>query len=498
MEFTKTQLHAVHTALNGTSLTDSLKEIVSGSLAIPATNSETSTGNNSEAIEKLIISLDPVKDAQTIADIKKTLQIQKAGIERILQALPDSDLKEAIRNETDLNKIIQILKKQQLPQNVEVAMNDALKLEKIGAARLEAALQGITNSDRADEPMQAAIKLLQKEPSLEKVLEGMKQLLDTPTNIDLSGLHTALEKATQLYGQGRELAARKVISETVQQLQENNPQLQKSVGDSSPTKAEQYYINETVQSLNLDSKNVLATQITKKLSQLAIDFKQMRQEISRNLDSSSRLIEANSAVPAKQMLEATISKLDHTILKGNFLLYTDMSTEKKLLTASSRLTEAKNLLLKGKIIEANQIVKEVKNDLDGLMFKPSDARVKHMVSEQDLLTPKSMIEKAISTNASARSIFETIKKLGLTHEIDTANSLIKKEDAPANLKSSLLQILDGEPKPSADQALATITGQQLLNKPDSSSVQNLFMQLPILLNKQVENVKVYVNSQKKG
>ncbi|MDP4106982.1 MAG: hypothetical protein Q8935_18755, partial [Bacillota bacterium] len=498
LEFTKTQLHAVHTALNGTSLTDSLKEIVSGSLAIPATNSETSTGNNSEAIEKLIISLDPVKDAQTIADIKKTLQIQKAGIERILQALPDSDLKEAIRNETDLNKIIQILKKQQLPQNVEVAMNDALKLEKIGAARLEAALQGITNSDRADEPMQAAIKLLQKEPSLEKVLEGMKQLLDTPTNIDLSGLHTALEKATQLYGQGRELAARKVISETVQQLQENNPQLQKSVGDSSPTKAEQYYINETVQSLNLDSKNVLATQITKKLSQLAIDFKQMRQEISRNLDSSSRLIEANSAVPAKQMLEATISKLDHTILKGNFLLYTDMSTEKKLLTASSRLTEAKNLLLKGKIIEANQIVKEVKNDLDGLMFKPSDARVKHMVSEQDLLTPKSMIEKAISTNASARSIFETIKKLGLTHEIDTANSLIKKEDAPANLKSSLLQILDGEPKPSADQALATITGQQLLNKPDSSSVQNLFMQLPILLNKQVENVKVYVNSQKKG
>lgn len=492
LEFTKTQLHTVHTALSGTSLTDSLKEIVSGSLDIPAKNTQTSNGINSEAIGKLIASLDPVKDAQTIAEIKKAWQIQKAGIERILQALSDSDLKEAIRNETDLNKIIQILKKQQLPQNVEVAINDALKLEKIGAVQLEAALKGVTKSDRDYEPIQEAIKLLQKEPSLEKVLEGMKKLLESSDV--LSGLKSALEKATQLYDQGRELAARKELSAAIQQLQGNNPPSE----DSSLTKAEQYYINEAVQSLNLDLKNVLVTQITKKLSQLATDFKQTRQEISHNLDASSRLIEANSPVPAKQMLEATISKLDQTILKGDFLLYTDMSTEKKLLTASSRLTEAKNLLIKGKITEANQLVKEVKNNVDGLIFKPSDSRVKHMISDQDLLSPKSMIEKAVSTNASARDIFETIKKLGLTHEIDSANALIKKEDAPSNLKSVLLQMHDGQSNPQAEKALATITGQQLLNKPDSSSVQNLFMQLPILLNKHVENVKVYVNSQKKG
>jgi hypothetical protein len=492
LEFTQTQLHAVNTALNGSSLTDSLMDLVSGSLDLPQADNGSSNGATPESIQKLIESLDPVKDAQTIADIKKALQIQKAGIERILQALPDSNIKEAIQNENDLSKIVQVLKGQQLPQNVEEAINDALKLEKICAARLEAAIKGITNGDKADDPMQSAIKLLQKEPSLEKVLGGMKKLLDTSTEI--SGLKPALEKATQLYGLGRELAARKELSAAVQHLQENNPHTE----DSSLTKVEQYYINDTVQSLKLDSKNVLVTQITKQLSQLAIDFKQTRQEISRNLDASSRLMEAKNTVPAKQMLEATISKLDQTILKGNFLLYTDMSTEKKLLTASSRLTEAKNLLLKGNITEANQIVKEVKNDMDGLIFKPSDSRVKHMISDQDLLSPKSMIEKAVSTNASARDIFETIKKLGLTHEIDSANALIKKEDAPSNLKSVLLQMLDGQSNTKTEQALSTITGQQLLNKPDSSSVQNLFMQLPILLNKEVENVKVYVNSQKKG
>jgi hypothetical protein len=492
LEFTQTQLHAVNTALNGTSLTETLMNLTSGSLDLPQTTDSSPNGISSESIRKLITSLDPVKDAQTIADIKKAMQIQKAGIDRILQALPESDLKEAIRNETDLSKIVQILKKQQLPQNVEAAIQDALKLEKIGAARLEAALSGITNGNTADEPMQAAIQLLQKEPSLEKVLAGMKKLLDTSTEI--SGLKPTLEKATQLYAQGRELAARKELSAAVQQLQENNPHTE----DSSLTKVEQYYINEAVQSLKLDSKNVLVTQITKKLSQLAIDFKQTRQEISRNLDASSRLMESNSAVPAKQMLEATISKLDQTILKGNFLLYTDMSTEKKLLTTSSRLTEAKNLLIKGNITEANQIVKEIKKDVDGLIFKPTDSRVKHMISDQDLLSPKSMIEKAISPANSARDIFETIKKLGLTHEIDSANSLIKKEEATSNLKSMLLQMLDSQSNTKTEQALSTITGQQLLNKPDSSSVQNLFMQLPILLNKQVENVKVYVNSQKKG
>jgi hypothetical protein len=62
----------------------------------------------------------------------------------------------------------------------------------------------------------------------------------------------------------------------------------------------------------------------------------------------------------------------------------------------------------------------------------------------------------------------------------------------------MIETSDGQSKPAVEQALATITGQQLLNKQDASSMQNLFFQLQILLNKQAENVKVYVNSQKNG
>ena len=49
-----------------------------------------------------------------------------------------------------------------------------------------------------------------------------------------------------------------------------------------------------------------------------------------------------------------------------------------------------------------------------------------------------------------------------------------------------------------EQAVNNITGQQLLNKQDSSGMQNLFFQLPYLMEKQVENIKIYVNSRKDG
>jgi hypothetical protein len=94
-----------------------------------------------------------------------------------------------------------------------------------------------------------------------------------------------------------------------------------------------------------------------------------------------------------------------------------------------------------------------------------------------------------------------VKAMGFTHEVDAAKAIVDKQEAPHSVKSQLIQMLgteDGGQRLPIEQALANITGQQLLNKQDASGIQNLFLQLPILLNKQVENVKIYVNSQKKG
>jgi hypothetical protein len=260
----------------------------------------------------------------------------------------------------------------------------------------------------------------------------------------------------------------------------------------SPPKIVQGLNNEVMQ--NFVSKDIVVTEVTKKQSQLAIDFKKMQSDVIRNLDTASKLIDAKSLPPVKQVLEAAINTLDKAILKGDFMLYTDMETEKQLLSASSRLAEAKNLLTKGNIVEANQIVKDIKSVLDQVNFKPSNNRVQHFPIEQEI---QPIFEKV--TEPSARQIFEMVKGLGLTHEVDVAHALADNQEIPNNLKSALLKMFaaDGQSK-EVQSALSNITGQQLLNKQDSNGVQNLLLQLPIVLNKQVENVKIFINSQKQS
>jgi hypothetical protein len=529
IEMTKVQLHAVYEALHGKPLTESMSKWISGPIhsvkgEAPKTTEDkpvleqilSQLKNKTEQaklVEKVLALLDPAKDQQLITDIKKALQIQEAGKDRLLQAITDPEMKNRIQQESNLATMLQLLKTKELPDSLATVIHDAVKLEKIGTAKLETAIQNVFTEDQPIEDslsnkIQEIAKIIQKEPSLEKVLGAIQKVLEenTRTDINFNKIKTALEKATQLTEQGRELAARKELTGAINELVETQPRLQKMNSEIALSKAEQYVFNETAQSLQLGSQNILVTKITKEMSQLAIDFKKIRQEMSRNLDAASRSIESNQAgnvVPAKQMLDATINKLDQAILKGNFMLYTDMVTEKKLLAASSRLAEAKNLLDNGNFAKANEIVKDVKNVLDKLIFKPSESKVMHFVLDQELPTVKSMFEKAFHTGheQGAREIFEKVKAMGFTHEVDAAKAIVDKQEAPHNVKSQLIQMLgteDGGQRLPIEQALANITGQQLLNKQDTSGIQNIFLQLPILLNKQVENVKIYVNSQKKG
>jgi hypothetical protein len=246
---------------------------------------------------------------------------------------------------------------------------------------------------------------------------------------------------------------------------------------------------------NFTSNNISVTEITKKQSQLAIDFKKMQRDVVQNLETASKLIDAKSLPPVKQVLEAAINSLDKAILKGDFMLYTDMETEKKLLAASSRLAEAKTLLTKGNIVEANQIVKDIKSVLDQVNFKPSNNRIQHFPIGQEI---QSTFEK--ETGPNARQIFEMVKCLGFTHEADIACSLTDKQEIPSNLKAVLLKMVATDNGQSKDiqAVLSNITGQQLLNKQDTNGMQNLLLQLPLPLNKQVENVKIFINSQKQG
>ncbi|MBS4190268.1 hypothetical protein KHA94_08635 [Bacillus sp. FJAT-49705] len=361
------------------------------------------------------------------------------------------------------------------------------------------------------------LPFLNKKEQTNQPLNSVKENLVLDTNMDESEFNRTqassqnVEKFNDLQPEQASISS-DVKEESQQDLKTNSP--------ITLSQSEQALINDIVQPLRLDSKNILVTEITKKLSQMAIDFKKVKQDAVKYLDHVHRSLEGNNTNnphQVKQLLETTINKLDNAILKGNYMLYTDMSTEKDLLSASSQLAKAKDLLTAGNFAGASQIVKEVKTVLNNIQFKPSNTKMMHFVSEQGLLqkemeSPKQLLTelqqaiKPISAQEqSARQVLETVKRLGLTHENQAAHVLMgsSKGEVESNLKMSLMKMIqreDGNPRTvqSIEQALTNLTGQQLLNKSDSTSMQQLFMQLPVLLNDKNENVKVFINSQKKG
>jgi hypothetical protein len=276
-----------------------------------------------------------------------------------------------------------------------------------------------------------------------------------------------------------------------------------------------YWNEEWFQTIPVQSKDMIVKTITEKLSQAALDFKKLQIEMNKKLENAAFLLNSGQILArqqAKQFIEAVINTLDRAILQGEFMLFTDMKTEKQMLQASAKLAEAKQLLTEGKPSDALTIVNEVKNLLGGLRFQPADVKMKHFISafhfnEQEVMPKQQLLSQLARTlklplgeEVSARSMFEQFRQLGFQHEQDISRALLLKQPAmePQNIKAVLMKLSQGELgmiAQQAEHALANITGQQLLSKFDGNNhMQTMFYQLPILLSDRIETVHIYLNS----
>jgi hypothetical protein len=280
-----------------------------------------------------------------------------------------------------------------------------------------------------------------------------------------------------------------------------------------------YWNEEWFQTIPVQTKDMIVKTITEKLSQATIDFKKLQIEMNKKLENATFLLnsgQTSARQQAKQFVEAVIHTLDRAILQGEFMLFTDMKTEKQMLQASAKLAEAKQLLAGGKPSDALKIVNEVKDLLGGLRFQPADVKIKHFVSafhlnEQEATPKQQLLSQLARTltlplgeEVSARKMFEQFRQLGLHHEKDVSRSLLFKQPAiePQNIKALLMKLSQGEPgviTQQAEHALANMTGQQLLSKFEASHhMQTMFYQLPMLLQDRIETVHVYLNSRNNG
>lgn len=276
-----------------------------------------------------------------------------------------------------------------------------------------------------------------------------------------------------------------------------------------------YWNEEWFQTIPVQSKDMIVKTITEKLSQAALDFKKLQIEMNKKLENAAFLLNSGQTLAhqqAKQFVEAVIHTSDRAILQGEFMLFTDMKTEKQMLQASAKLAEAKQLLTEGKPSDALKIVNEVKNLLGGLRFQPADVKVKHFVSafhfnEQEAMPKHQLLSQLAKTlilplggEVSARNTFEQFRQLGFQHEKDISRALWLKQPAmePQNIKAVLMKLSQGELgmiAQQAEHALMNMTGQQLLSKFDTNNhVQTMFYQFPVLLHDQMETVHIYLNS----
>ena len=394
---------------------------------------------------------------------------------------------------------------------------------------------GASESVTAKQPLPSesitkALKALQTEPNLEEAISKVRKELTSNPNIDLKTVNTtenSLNSAQQLLDKGREMAARQQLTNELKSVQQEliktEPKMateSKAVQDSM-----QYDLNEQLQALGLQSKDILVTKVTQQLAQATHDFREIKREITRNLDQAERIINnfKQHAYPhTKLVLEETISKLDKAILKSDMMLFTDMRTEKQLLQASTQLAEAKKLLSQGNHAEASKIVHDVKNMMDKINFKPSQQKIIHYVKgESEALQHRSPTQQLLTkmsdtaysaSEPSPRAMYDMVRSLGLNHESDVANSLVfhkndsasGQEQQQQNIKSILMKLTQGEEvnqklAQQAEQALTNITGQQLLSKSDGNgTLQSMFFNLPLMLGENPENLQVFINSKNEG
>ncbi len=367
-------------------------------------------------------------------------------------------------------------------------------------------------------------KLVENEPDLQTAIQRIQQEFATTSAVSdaASIIDKAAAEAAVKLAEGRELKGRQIMIDALAEAEKVYPSASRQAMEPNiRNEIMQYLANEVLQSEKIPSKNILITEITERLARATDEFKAFQRDTAAQLFRTSILIQQSRPEAVNQsapLLDNIIKQLDKAILKSDWMLYTDMKTEKKVMQASTMLAEAKKSLQAGNAQHASQLVKEVRQTLESLNFKPSNQKVQHsLMREAEWQQQKPPVQRLAGelqhstrifteNGGSPREILEGLRHTGLQREAELAQHLASGRQLPQesdrNLKAILHQLVRGEDeggRQQAQQSLNSIAGQQLMSRADpQQNLQMLMFQLPLLLKGQSENIQVYVNSRNDG
>ena len=465
--------------------------------------------------------------------LAKELEINLTNLKSIYEALYGKDLSENLETIIEISDIKDLEIRDYKNQVFEETSQTIDKIDLIGLLQQIKNMRTASISlDQISDFIEINLKKLDIDIDLSKVLlktvNEMRQAINYRME-DMAEkiLNKTINEISKTLERNQEISDEDISKDRI--LEENNKIVEKEIWEREI----EDYVKSSLSTLTISGKDYIVTEITKRLKNIAENFKEIKLEITRNLDMTLRHIKEGSRSDiqnAHNILEKTIEQLDKTILKSDITLFTDMKTEKELVRASGDLAKAKGFLEKGSYEKAWQLTDKVKDLFEKMNWRPSHSKIIHYGKSNRVIEEargdkeilrgavKNYINTVNQGKGSGRMLYEALRLLGADHEGETARFLamrnapragdpaqiltaddISKEDIEFNIKSSLLKILENNPDQkdsSMAQIADKITGQQLLSKSDKGQFQTMFLNLPIIIGGSLKDAKLYINSRK--
>ncbi|OJV66361.1 MAG: hypothetical protein BGO41_02690 [Clostridiales bacterium 38-18] len=271
---------------------------------------------------------------------------------------------------------------------------------------------------------------------------------------------------------------------------------------------------------SFDFKTYLIEQTTEATIRAKQSFEQMKSEMTALLEPEAGKLSAQ--------IGTAIDKLNKFILKSDVTLMVDMYTEKKLITLSSELEKASGLVQQGKLKEAQNVVNEGIKLLKSIEFQPSqrrlqvfaagkgDAVVETLVEQEKtegskLTSLDQSLRQAMQNNSGnklSREVLETLRYLGLNHEVEVADAVEKldfetlKDRSNTNVKELLLKMMNEDKQErtvtATEQNLMNLNGQQMMNDSQTGKQPFYFFNVPIMDGEDLGNVKIFMKGASKN
>lgn len=462
----------------------------------------------------LDIEVQDVTDQETLKDFVDTLELPESVKDYIIEQLDQG---------VPLKEILQNVVKQFFTVKVKEAESPMALLEQI-----KVALEGLSPKEMALVLKAIAVAANSVEDVSPQIEEMHSE--DLVLSLDFNEETDENKKAAEYVLEDKDSSATTNTNtkQMPSKLETSDPKRVFELTDEALETEIEHAVDRVLEHLDVlaslvENRGTFKVFLVKETTEATIEAKVTFETFQKQLDP---LLEVKPVAQMKENLEKAIASLDKLLIKSTVSLFSDMHMERDLLKASAELDQAKLAFKNEDFATAKAIMTSVKEKVGSIVFNPSMTRIEAFATSKmdrvaQALEPRpveldKMIAKQLSLSQSegqtksSKDVFETLRLMGLTHEVELADTIEGKTISKnaslfqANVKEILLKLMkeevDARAIEKAENHLMNLAGQQSMTQQDAQDKHAFkFFNYPIeKADGALGDMKVYLNGPKNG